>query len=308
MPGINDITFNENIDELINDLNMVQPNSNDMLPASNKKKPGNKNNATKKVKTEEEQTASTVQIAILKCLKEIKDNISDLHVSLNDAKQEISSLKGEVGEYKNLVQCQEQKIDSLQNDNNNLQRKINGLERDSRINKVILSGPLIKINNNLSPVELLDQSVKHIKNVYNHDIARIDVSDCYRLRGKEDAGINNNQRIILSFNNTMAKNSLMSSVIKTNKTRGVNLNINEYLSAQNAHILYVLRCLRKKHHDKIFACFSRNGLVYYKAQKESRPKLIIREEDISALSKEIEEYGMIRQGQYNEQNLPHHNN
>jgi hypothetical protein len=122
------------------------------------------------------------------------------------------------------------------------------------------------------------------------------VLDCQCLRGKEDS-INNNERIILSLSNNITKSALISKVIKTDKSKGVNLSVNEYLSSYNAHILYKLRFLRKEHRNSIFACFSRNGLVYYKARKDSRPKLVNREEEIEDLANELRNHtGMLMQG------------
>ena len=125
----------------------------------------------------------------------------------------------------------------------------------------------------------------HIKNVYNFDLAKSDVNDCNRFRGKDE----NDQRIILTLKNAITKSELISKVIKTDKKNGMNLNINEYLSTNNANLLYKLRCLRKEHKNKIFSCFSRNGFVFYKAQKDSRPQQILREEDIAQLSTKLQQ-------------------
>jgi hypothetical protein len=113
-------------------------------------------------------------------------------------------------------------------------------------------------------------------------------------------------RIVLSLQNIIKKNVLISKVIKTDKTRGINLSVNEYLSSNNAHLLYKLRCLRKECPNKIFACYSRNGNIFYKEKIDSRPRLIMQQEDIDALTDDIRQHGRILQGQ-NPRRNPHRN-
>ena len=216
---IKNISFNDNIDKIITDLSQVNPSAKDRQPgnvAKNSSKNKNKIDAKVNEDAAAERLSASVQIEILKCLKGINNQITDLQGSLNVATKEITEVKIELGEYKTLVTKYELEVTHLKSNNDTLQRKVNHLERESRLNKLILSGPLVKINNNSSPEELINQSVNHIKNVYQFDLDKYEVLDCQRLRGKENN--NNNERIILSLNNNITKSALLSKVIKTDKS------------------------------------------------------------------------------------------
>jgi DNA repair ATPase RecN len=170
---IKNISFNDNIDKMITDLSQVYPSAKDLQSGNaTKNKTKNKKDTKANEDVAERLSASDVQIEILKCLKGMKIQITDLQGSLNAATREISEVKTELGEYKKLVKNYEVEVTYLKSNNNSLQRKVNHLERESRLNKLILSGPLVKINNNSTPEELVDQSVNHIKNVYHFNLEK----------------------------------------------------------------------------------------------------------------------------------------
>jgi hypothetical protein len=309
MSKITDIEFGNNVDKLINELSNMHPNKEDMIPevATKEIKSLNKdkqikNNVNYSCETTMNQGAlsNDILMEILNSLKVMNGKMSDLQGSVNAVTIEITEVKAELTQYKNLVEEYKQEITVLKSTNKSLQQKVNEIEKDSRINKLILSGPIMKFNENSSPEQILDHSIKNIKNVYNFDLTKNDISNCHRLRGKD----NNAQRVVLSLNNNIKKSALISKVIQTDKTRGISLSINEYLSSHNSHILWKLRCLRKEHPTRIFSCFSRNGNVFYKAQRDSRPKQLSQQEDIDALADEIREHGMILHGQNARRNPP----
>ena len=116
------------------------------------------------------------------------------------------------------------------------------MEVQERSNKVLLSGPLVNIQNSLTPRQLRDEAIKHIKTVYNYDVPKSDITNCRRLRG----ATKQKDRIILSFANDFSKNDLISKVIETDKSQGVNLSINEYIF----HPIIPIYCINFEHFAK----------------------------------------------------------
>lgn len=98
------------------------------------------------------------------------------------------------------------------------------MEVQERSNKALLSEALVDIQNNLTPRQLRDEAIKHIKTVYDCNVPKNKITNCRRLRGVTKQ----KDRIILSFSNDFSKNDLISKVIETDKSHGVNLFINEY--------------------------------------------------------------------------------
>jgi hypothetical protein len=188
-------------------------------------------------------------------------------------------VKNDLAVIKKQNEGYENKIKVLTKENKLLQSKISNLETATRSKQLILSGPLLRETKNASPEELVDASVRHIKNVYNFELDRSTIEDCHHFKRTGQV-----PQLLLSLNNTYTKNQIIRSVINTDKTRGIDLNINEYLSSCNSNLLYRLRLLRKENRNKIFSCFPRNGRVFFKIKKDSRPKLIVSEDDIADLA------------------------
>ena len=292
MPEVitNELNSNDNLDSLIRLLSNIQPNNNDLSTDQPRRSGRQIRNVPDNTNINSEDLNRQVQLELLKGLKSINDKVTNLQASLDSVNQELSGMKNDIADNKRMTDGNIIKIDNLRKENKVLHNKINDLEVRSRSNTLILAGPLVRIDNRQSPDELINQSIINVKDVYNFNLDKNDISDCQRFRGKNDS-------ILLSFKNYQAKNNLISSVIRKNKSGGVNLNINEYLSSYNADLLFKLRTLRKKYKTKIFSCFSRNGLIFYKARKNSRPKKIISEDDIEAMTNELQTHGFLRQDQ-----------
>ena len=220
--------------------------------------------------------------AILTFLKEMNGNILSLQSELVAAKQEICGLKQCIKDY----EC---KVKTLEQENSKLRRQVNDLESTSRATTLLLSGPAISLADDSSPSQMLTHSLTKIKDVYNFDLSNEDVQNCQRIRGKDNV----NDKILLTLNNTFKKNELMSTVIQKDKKEGVSLNVNEYLSSYNSQLFYNLRQLRKKYNGKIFACFTRNGRIFYKIKKTSRPMLLKDEEDLSQMTAQLQNHGFL---------------
>ena len=160
----------------------------------------------------------------------------------------------------------------------------------SRANTLLLSGATINaLDDNVSPSNIVAHSLTGIKDTYNFDLKKEDVQHCQRLRGKD----NKPDRILLTLNNGFTKSDLMSSVIQKNKSQGVALNVNEYLSTYNGHLLYRLRQLRKTYNGKVFSSFSRNGRIFYKIRKNSRPILIKDDKDLDVMETQLQNHGFL---------------
>ena len=205
MSPINEINSSDNAVKLADSLANVIPGDNDILSKQ----------------TEDNQHS---QSEILTYLKRIDTKVESLH-------SELASVKEELLKYKKSNEEYQVKIEALESENKHLVNKLNAVESASRLNTLVLSGRSVKINNNSSPTDLLRQSIANIKSTYNFNLTQHDVSNCTKLKGDE----NKSDRILLTLHSTFTKNDLISSVIKKNKSKGVNLNINEYLSSYNAN-------------------------------------------------------------------------
>lgn len=91
---------------------------------------------------------------------------------------ELAAVKSELNEYKKLTSNYESKIEALETENKYWQSKVEKLELHDRVNKLVLSGPAIKLNNNYLPAQLRDESIKNVKEVYNFDLRKEDVNKC----------------------------------------------------------------------------------------------------------------------------------
>ena len=219
---------------------------------------------------------------IMQTLRSIDDKFATLT-------SEINSLKKEIMDSHKTISDQRQEIEDLKKTNLSLTQKLNDNEMHARSNALLLSGPMVYANNEQSPQLLRDKVVQDIKNVYDFDLPKAEISNCVRIRGK----VKTNDRIILSLTNNFVKSDLMSKVIQSDKRNGVTLNINEHLSQYNSDLLYRLRTLRKANPNKIFACFSRNGRIFYKAHKDSKPNLISKPDDVTSLANELAQHGTL---------------
>lgn len=254
MSSLNSDNLNKNLDQLVSKIGAMEPNRHDLVPSN----------------SEAPIDSSNVQQQILKIVKDIS--------------ADVMSIKEELSIYKKITSDYGVKIEKLERENVSLQKKVNDLEADSRVNTVMLSGPsLNNINDHLAPRQLLDQSIAKIKQTYNYNLKKTDVANCRRIRGKN----RDDKRVLITFNNAFVKSDLISSVIKKDKKNGVNLNVNEYLSFHNANLLYNLRELRKTNKAKIYSCFTRYGRVYYKLQKDSKASLISSDKDIASLASKL---------------------
>ena len=224
-------------------------------------------------------TFAMMHLQILTYLKGIK---SGMDIMLN----ELTAVKLELNEYKQLSRDNEAKIKRLEADNKAWKEKIEETEVRNRANTLVLSGPAIKISNNYSASQMRNDSIKNIKEIYNFNLKKDDVYNCQLMRTKDNKP---NGQILLTINNAIAKNDLISAVIKKDKTKGVKLNICEFLTKRNANVLYQLRNLRKDYQGKLFSVFSRNGFIFYKLRKESNPIKISSQADIDKLKKNLEE-------------------
>ena len=229
-----------------------------------------------------ENSSSTFEIMQLQILNYLKGLQSGMDILLN----EVTAVKRELNDYKKLTHDNELKIKKLEAENKVWQDKIELSEVRNRANTLILSGPAIKIRQTYSPAQMRNESIKNIKEIYNFNLRKEDVFNCQQMRTGNNK---TNGQILLTINNAIVKNELITAVIKKDKSKGVNLNICEYLTKHNANALYQLRNLRKDHRGKLFSCFSRNGFIYYKLTKDANPTKVSGQADIDNLKRDLEE-------------------
>ena len=287
MPETCEIAFNGDVKQLLTDLRNAIPSQNDTA-TSNSSSDSPKNNSPH----DSSPPLGNYQLSAdinAKALSHIIQTLASIDNKFETLTMEINSLKNELEDSKKMISVQRQEIEDLKKANESLTAKTIANESNARRNSLLLSGPLVSGNDTHSPNLLREQAVQQIKNVYNFDLPKNEIASCHRVPGKERS----KDRIILTLTNNFIKSDLMSKVVQMDKRNGVALNINEHLSQYHASLLYQLRNLRKTNHNKIFSCFSRNGRVFYKAQKDSKPTLISKPDEITDLAKEIAQHGAL---------------
>ena len=108
----------------------------------------------------------------------------------------------------------------------------------------------LTVHGHCSNLEILNSTCRALRNVYNFDLKHGDVKECTRF-----APSNNNElRVKLTFLSNFVKDALMDKVIRKNKSNGVALNINEYLSSKNSSLLFDMRKIRKNNPAWTYIC------------------------------------------------------
>lgn len=226
-----------------------------------------------------------ISVGILEIFKQLSSidakidaKVGDIRTTLENTQLELYEAKQEIADLKQCRDEQDLELHALREQMSKNKQKIDDLERISRNNSIILSGPIVKFNQNCTDLELLETVKTAIKNVYGFDLKQFDIGRVQRI-GKDP----NRPQILIALNSSFVKNAIMTKVIGTDKTHGIALNINEYLSSNNSNLLYELRRLRKQNPGKIYSSFSRHGRILYKLKKDSKPKILYSVEDLKKL-------------------------
>lgn len=138
MTSLDNINLNIDVDELVDQLSKTNSGS-DLDP-------------------KQDQLSTAIQLQILKCLKNVD-------ATMNELKLELVAVKNELSDCKKSALENEQLVASLRAENKHLADKVDDLQTRSRINTLALSGPVVKIEDNSSPAQLLDQSIKYIQDI-----------------------------------------------------------------------------------------------------------------------------------------------
>lgn len=218
-------------------------------------------------------------VAVLKKVTSIDENFSKIHKELVEVKTDLNVAKTEIDGLKKTVDKQTLEINALKEELTREKNSIDNLEHASRAQTVILSGPAINYDQQASNLELLHKSCRALQNTYNFDLRHGDVKECTRFAPTNSG----EKRIKLSFVSAFVKDALIDRVIQKDKSNGINLNVNEFLSPFNSTLAYELRTIRKKNPDKIYATFTRNGKVFYKINQTDRAKLVNSKDDLRKL-------------------------
>ena len=111
--------------------------------------------------------ATTLQnealLQILKSLQSLEGKATNHQASLDRANNEIENLKRELSSSQTLINEQKEVISTLQRDYVRLKNRLCDTETANRSSKIMLSGPMLRINNNKSPAQLRDDALKNIK-------------------------------------------------------------------------------------------------------------------------------------------------
>lgn len=196
-------------------------------------------------------------VAVLKKVTSIDENFSKIYHELVEVKTDLNTAKNEISELKKTVDEQNLEINALKEELSRDRNMIDNLEHASRAQTVILSGPAINYDQQASNLELLHKSCRALQNTYNFDLKHGDVKECTRF-----APTNNGEaRVKLSFISAFVKDALLDHVIRKDKSNGINLNVNEFLSPLNSTLAYELRTVRRKK--------SRKNICYFYSQWKS---------------------------------------
>lgn len=190
------------------------------------------------------------------------------------AKQQatLPKLLAEVKQLKSLMKEKDRKIDHLE-------RRIEDLEQNARMNDIIVSGLDIRHRNyssvaagkegedtSIEEQQSLESQVIHFFKSKNIDI-QSNISSCHSLSRQDKQ---TKPAILIRF---VAAKHKAGVLRQGKKLKGTNVYVNENLTKKNAEIARTARSLRKQH--KIQATWTRNGKVLIKLNGTPEAKVIM---------------------------------
>ena len=220
---------------------------------------------------------------VFNMVKNMNAKLDEVNSNLHEVRSELKSAHVEIANLKKSNEAYKKKILSLSSENETLYTKLDTCEKGIRSCCLLVSGPRIRYDLDATELQLLDTSIEAIKSTYNFDLKKDDVTECRRFGAKD----NSQQSILIKLRNKFIKDDILSSVISKDKREGVDVSVNEFLSSHNSLLFYKVRQLKKKHKQKIYTTFTRNGTVFYKLKKDSQAKIITCLNDFTQLCKQL---------------------
>ena len=176
----------------------------------------------------------------------------------------LSSLSSKIDEILARLDAKDSKIESLENENVQLKRRIctleervESIEASSRCNNLVLSGG--EVSKLPSADNLKQPIIDLLKHHLNYVLPEKSLFAAFRLGAKPQPHSRDNRNILLKLVNTDIKRDIISSC-RTVKPEG--LFANDDLTQLKSSILYALRQCKKKFPSKVAGCGSRDSRVF----------------------------------------------
>lgn len=227
-------------------------------------------------------------------LKKITPTLMEIKQTNSNIENSVIALTAQNEEFKRKIEQMESQAKKDQEYITILEEKIEDLQRSSRKSS-------IKIKNVPKQVkeikeDLIDMVLCLTKNI-NSEVAKPDIRDIYRIKGKrQNSG---NTPIIVEFSSTILKTDVLKMCKSYNikhkaklcaKHLGLRSNedvpifVSEQLTAKGARLHFLARDLAKSKRYKY--CWTAYGKVYVKKQDDSPTVVITNEYQIQALMQE----------------------
>lgn len=219
--------------------------------------------------------------------------VKQLSSSLNERLEKITviltEVKNDLELLKSKCASQDQELQTLKNVNQKLILKVDQLERKQRIKSLEIYGSSLKIpkgNVFISSENVFESVKKTLKQNLDIDVLPNMIEEC-RLVNHTDK--NKMTKVFITTSSLHFKDTLITAFLqKRQALRNGDLYINECLSYLNSEIFYRLRQIRKKHKDRIYAVFTRNGFAHVKEKATSSPLKLVTIEDVLNFSRTME--------------------
>ena len=208
---------------------------------------------------------------------------------LTNLTQEVSFLRRELLDAKRNIADLQEKNRKLETElKAKSQVNVENIERETRKNCLILSGPELKLSDVRAPYALAEEARRALRRSIGIELSNDQINDC-KLFIKPDEP-NDRPKLLVSFLTTLLKEEILSkSITRENRKNSNDLFVNEYLSREQSDLFFQTRQLKKdmRLKGKIYAVFTRKGLTAYKLTSTSYPAFIRSKSDIDKLKEKL---------------------
>ena len=191
-------------------------------------------------------------------LREIRSTRADynrIEKKLDLALSTAQSNKNEIVNLKSKVEQQEKRIVALEKINKTLTSTVTSSEKNVRESSLLFSGDLVNFQKESPPTALIENINRICLEEFECEVPITSISLC-----KKFVSPTNRKSVLLAFNDMSLRERILSKSIQTKKD---GFFVNEYLTKENAKLLYDLRQLRRNN-DVGMSVFSRAGIPCYK--------------------------------------------
>ena len=186
------------------------------------------------------------------------------HTLSEEGKVILSLLSGKIDEILGRLDAKDSRMESLENENIQLKRRISTLEdrvesieATNRCNNLVLSGEEVS---SLSSANSLKQPViDMLKRHLNYVLPESGLLTAFRLGAKSQSQAKDTRSVMMRLANADIKRDIISSC---RTLKPANLFANDDLTPMKSSILYTLRQCKKRFPTKVAGCGSRDSRVF----------------------------------------------